>query len=323
MGLSKVLGQEKVITYLRKLLETNNIPSTLLFVGNRGVGKFFAALQFAKALNCKVEPLDGCDSCQSCIAIENNVNPNVKIVKDSPLGIESIRDVINSSYVPINGYRVNIFVDVNSATKEAFNSMLKYLEEPPPKTLNILIAEKEEAIPETIISRSSIVRFSKLKREVIEKILSQSFDETLAKNLSYILNGSLENLEKLKNIENYKKRKYLMMSFLNLVKKNETVPTFLLRFKDYYGDISRTTVEDFLNEAIDLVEDILYIVLNKETDFVKNIDLLGFIANEFLNFDMKIVYETYKIIENSKTAILTNANPTYIILRLLFDIEYL
>ncbi|MEF3244470.1 MAG: hypothetical protein K6343_00580 [Caldisericaceae bacterium] len=323
MGLNKVLGQEKAIMYLRKLLETNNIPSTLLFVGNRGVGKFFTALQFAKALNCKVEPLNGCDSCKSCVAIENNVSPNVKIIKDSPLGIESIRDVINSSYMPINGYSVNIFVDVDSATKEAFNSMLKYLEEPPPKTLNILIAEKEEAIPETIISRSSIVRFSKLRREVIERILSSDLEETEAKNLSYVLNGSLENLEKFKNSENFKKRKHLIMSFLNLVKKNETVPTFLLRFKDYYGDIDRVTVEDFLNEAIDLMEDILYIVLNKETDFVKNIDLLGFIANEFLNFDMKIVYETYKLIENSKTAILTNANPMYIILKLLFDIEYL
>jgi len=214
LGLDRVLGQDKQVEYLRKLLEKRNIPSTLLFVGPKGVGKFFTAVQFAKALNCKAEPFNGCDKCKSCIAIDNKLHPNLKIINGDTIGIDDVRSVINSSFVPIYGYRVNIFVDVENATIQAFNSMLKYLEEPPKNTLNILIAESDEHLPQTIVSRSVVVRFNKLPLNVVEEIISTKIeDEDRRGTVAHILNGSLENLPRLIDEETYKKRKRLLTSF--------------------------------------------------------------------------------------------------------------
>ena len=97
MGLNRVLGQEKAIAYLIKLLEKRNIPPTLLFEGPKGVGKKLTAIEFAKALNCKVEPLNGCDTCKSCLAIENRVHPNLKIIEKDTIGIDDIREIIDNS----------------------------------------------------------------------------------------------------------------------------------------------------------------------------------------------------------------------------------
>ena len=323
MGLDKVSGQDKQIEYLRKLLEKRNIPSTLLFVGPKGVGKFFTAVQFAKALNCKVEPLNGCDKCKSCIAIDNRLHPNLKIIDGDTIGIDDVRSVINSSFVPIEGYRVNIFVDVENATLQAFNSMLKYLEEPPRNTLNILIAESSEHLPQTVVSRSVVVRFNKLPLNVIEEIISHEIaDEDRLKTVAHILNGSLENLPRLIDEETYKKRKRLLTSFLMLLKKEEATTSLLSRFKDYYGDFTFDSCRNFVDEVLDLMEDIILIVVKKDTDLVKNIDLLGFIADEFLTYNMKKVFEYSKLFAEKKEQLFSNANQFNIILSALFTIEY-
>ena len=323
MGLDRVLGQDKQVEYLRKLLEKRNIPSTLLFVGPKGVGKFFTAVQFAKALNCKAEPFNGCDKCKSCIAIDNKLHPNLKIINGDTIGIDDVRSVINSSFVPIYGYRVNIFVDVENATIQAFNSMLKYLEEPPKNTLNILIAESDEHLPQTIVSRSVVVRFNKLPLNVVEEIISTKIeDEDRRGTVAHILNGSLENFPRLIDEETYKKRKRLLTSFLMLLKKEETTTTLLNRFKDYYGDFTFDSCRNFIDELLDLMEDIVFIVVKKDTDMVKNIDLLGFIADEFLTYNMKKVYEYSKLFAEKKEALFSNANQFNIILSALFTIEY-
>ncbi|MGB9831981.1 MAG: ATP-binding protein [Caldisericum exile] len=322
MGLDKVLGQDRAINYLRKLLERRALPSTLIFVGEKGVGKKLAAVEFAKALNCKVDPLNGCDTCKSCIAIENRVHPNLKIVDKETIGIDDIRDIIDNSYVPYEGYKVNILVDVENATIQAFNSMLKFLEEPPKNTLNILTCENLENLPETIVSRGVIVKFGKLPLEVVKKIVKKSVeDDERASTIAHILDGTLKNLEQLTKEETYKKRKQLLTSFLNLIKKKETGTKFILRFKDYYGDFNYITVNDFIDEAIDLLKDVMFIVVKKETEIIKNIDLLGFIADEFLAFSLKKIKEIYVLLTKAKEGLLTNANAMHIILSVIFTIE--
>ncbi|BAL80517.1 DNA polymerase III subunit [Caldisericum exile] len=322
MGLKRVLGQDKTINYLRKLLEKRNLPSTLIFVGPEGVGKKLTAVEFAKALNCKVDPLNGCDTCKSCIAIENRVHPNLKIIESDTIGIDDIRETIDNSYVPYEGIKVNIFVNVENATIQAFNSMLKFLEEPPKNTLNILTCENLENLPETIVSRGVVVKFEKLPFEVIKEIVKQFVeDDEKASTIAHILNGTLKNLSQLTKDEVYKKRKQLLTSFLNLIKKKETGTKFIVKFKDYYGDFNYITVNDFIDEAIDLLRDIIFIIVKKETEIVKNIDLLGFIADEFLAFNLKRLKDIYELLGKAKEGLLTNANTMHIILSVIFTIE--
>lgn len=324
MGLNKVLGQEKAVSYLRKLLEKRNIPTTLLFEGPKGVGKRLAAIEFTKALNCQIDPLNGCDTCKSCIAIENRVHPNLKIVESETIGIDDVRNVIDTSFVPYEGFRVNIFVDVENATIQAFNSMLKLLEEPPKNTLNILTAQNIDNIPETIVSRAVIVKFGKLPLNVVKEIVKKDVeDEEKASTIAHILNGTLENLPNLIKEDNFKKRKFMLLTFMDLIKKKEPATKFILRFKDYYGEFNSVTVGNFIDEALDLLKDIILITKQQETENIKNIDLLGTIADEFLTFSGKRIKEVYDILTKAKEGLLTNANAMHIILSVVFTIENL
>jgi len=88
-----------------------------------------------------------------------------------------------------------------------------------------------------------------------------------------------------------------------LLKKEETTTTLLNRFKDYYGDFTFDSCRNFIDELLDLMEDIVFIVVKKDTDLVKNIDLLGFIADEFLTYNMKKVYEYSKLFAEKKEAL--------------------
>lgn len=324
MGLNRVLGQEKAIAYLIKLLEKRNIPPTLLFEGPKGIGKKLAAIEFAKALNCKVEPLNGCDTCKSCLAIENRVHPNLKIIEKDTIGIDDIREIIDNSYVPYDGFKVNILVDVENATLQAFNSMLKFLEEPPKNTVNILTLENIENVPETIVSRAVVVRFGKLPTDAVKQIVKKFIeDDEKATTIAHILDGSLENLDKITKEENFKKRRLLLVSFLNLIKKKETGTRFIARFKDYYGEFNYLTVNNFIDEALDLLKDIVLITRKRETENIKNIDLLGFIADEFLAFNMRRIKDIYYMLTKAKEGLLTNANSMHIILSVIFTIENL
>lgn len=324
MGLDKVLGQEKAVSYLKKLLERRNIPTTLLFEGPNAVGKRFAAIEFTKALNCSFDPLNGCDTCKSCIAIENRVHPNLKVIESETIGIDDVRNVIDTSFVPYEGFRVNIFVDVENATIQAFNSMLKLLEEPPKNTLNILTAQNIDNIPETIVSRAVVVKFGKLPLNVVKEIVKKYVDnEEKASTIAHILNGTLENLQNLVKEDNFKKRKLLLVTFINLVKKKEPATKFISKFKDYYGEFNSLTVDNFIDEAFDLLKDIILITKQRETESVKNIDLLGFIADEFLTFNGNKLKEVYDILTKAKEGLLTNANAMHIILSVAFTIENL
>jgi len=324
LGLNRVLGQDIQIAYLRKLLETRNIPSTLIFAGPKGIGKTFTAMEFTKALNCSIDPLNGCDTCKSCLAIENRVHPNLTVIDSDTIGIDNVRDVINNSYIPVNGYKVNIFVDVENATIQALNSMLKFLEEPPQKTVNILVTEHLEALPETVASRGVIIRFRKLPTHIVKRlILPKVENEERATTLAHILNGSLKNADKLIKEDTFKKRKQMLLTLLHLLKKKESATTLISKMKDYYGDFNADTANDFIDEGVDLLKDILLIVGNKETERIKNIDLLGFIADEFLVGRKDAIKIYFEIFSKAKEYLLTNANPLHIILSVVFTIENL
>jgi len=147
------------------------------------------------------------------------------------------------------------------------------------------------------------VRFNKLSLNVIEEIISHEItDEDRLKTVAHILDGSLETSHG-SLMKKHTKKKAAINKFLMLLKKEETTTTLLNRFKDYYGDFTFDSCRNFIDELLDLMEDIVFIVVKKDTDLVKNIDLLGFIADEFLTYNMKKVYEYSKLFAEKKEAL--------------------
>jgi DNA polymerase-3 subunit gamma/tau len=155
----QVIGQDHVAQTLKKAIRTGRIAHAYLFCGTRGVGKTSMARILAKALNCQSfpGPTDTpCGTCDSCQAIARGEDIDViEIDAASNTGVDNVRDVIsNAAYRPVRGrFKIFIIDEVHMLSKQAFNALLKTLEEPPEHVKFILATTEPEKLPATILSR--------------------------------------------------------------------------------------------------------------------------------------------------------------------------
>jgi len=155
----ELLGQEHIANTLKRAIETDRIAHAFLFCGTRGTGKTSAARILAKALNCessKKPTPNPCGKCGSCQGIARGDDMDVlEIDAASNNGIDEVRDIIaNSSYTPARSrFKVYIIDEVHAMSKNAFNALLKLLEEPPSHVKFILATTEPEKLLPTILSR--------------------------------------------------------------------------------------------------------------------------------------------------------------------------
>jgi DNA polymerase-3 subunit gamma/tau len=172
---SQILGQEHITRSLQNALGSGRIAHAYLFSGLRGTGKTTMAKLLGKALNClegvKAEP---CNRCRSCVEVTAGRNLDVmEIDAASNRGIDEIRDLREKvRYAPAqNRYKVYIIDEVHMLTGEAFNALLKILEEPPPLVVFILATTEVYKIPLTIISRCQRYDFHLLEAgQLVERL---------------------------------------------------------------------------------------------------------------------------------------------------------
>ncbi len=165
MTFDEVAGQKHIIQTLKNALKENKIAHAYLFCGPRGTGKTTMARIFAKALNCEKGFGEQCNECENCRAIIEGRHPDViEIDAASNRGIDDIRDLVSKvKYAPILGqYKVYIIDEVHMMTNEAFNALLKTLEEPPEKTVFILATTEPYKLMPTILSRCQRYDFTKV-----------------------------------------------------------------------------------------------------------------------------------------------------------------
>jgi DNA polymerase-3 subunit gamma/tau len=169
-----VVEQEHVTRTLKNAIRLGRVAHAYLFSGTRGVGKTTMARVLAKALNCEQGPtLEPCAVCASCVEITQGTSIDViEIDGASNRGIDEIRDLRETlHYLPARGrYKVYIIDEVHMLTKEAFNALLKTLEEPPLHVVFIFATTEIEKIPYTILSRCQRFAF---KRVSLTGITSQ------------------------------------------------------------------------------------------------------------------------------------------------------
>ena len=162
-----VVGQESITQTLRNAIRTNHLAQAYLFCGPRGVGKTTCARIFAKTINC-LNPTaghDACNQCESCKAFNEQRSFNIhELDAASNNSVDDIRSLIDQVRIPpqIGKYSVYIIDEVHMLSKDAFNALLKTLEEPPSYAIFILATtEKHKVIP-TILSRCQIYDFSRI-----------------------------------------------------------------------------------------------------------------------------------------------------------------
>lgn len=169
----QVLGQDKVINVLKNQIKNKNFSHAYLFAGERGCGKTSAAKIFAKAINC-LNPKDGspCLECENCRAIEEETSLDVvEMDAASNRRIDDIRNLRdNVIYPPANlKYKVYIIDEAHMITREAFNALLKIMEEPPKHLVFILATTEIDKIPKTILSRVQKFEFNKIDSSKIKE----------------------------------------------------------------------------------------------------------------------------------------------------------
>ena len=167
----EVRGQDAIVTTLKNQIIQNRIGHAYLFCGTRGTGKTTLAKIMARAVNCE-HPVNGnpCGECETCKAIANGSSLNmIEMDAASNRGIEKIRELINEvDYRPVSGkYKVYIIDEAHNLTNEAFNALLKTIEEPPEYVIFILATTEAHQIIPTIMSRCQRYDFRRIPLETI------------------------------------------------------------------------------------------------------------------------------------------------------------
>ncbi len=207
-NLSEIVGQPVVVRILENAIRMNRIPHVFLLSGPMGVGKTSTARVIAKSLNCEKGPtVHPCETCKSCKEINEGKSVDViEIDGASNRKVEEARKIIESmKYPPLfSPYKIYIVDEVHMLTLEAFNALLKTIEEPPQYVKFIFATTNMQKIPPTVLSRCMTLDFKKIPEPVIKnhilKICEKegiTIQEEAAMLISSLCEGSLRNAEML------------------------------------------------------------------------------------------------------------------------------
>ena len=172
---ASLVGQEPIVTALRNALTEGRIAQAYLFSGIRGVGKTTAARVLAKALNCERGPAaDPCDDCLPCREITRGADLDVIEVDAATYSkVEQVRDLTESlRYGPARDrYKVVVIDEIHRLSRQAFDALLKIVEEPPPHLAFIFATTEIEAVPATILSRCQEFHFRRVSSPDVAALL--------------------------------------------------------------------------------------------------------------------------------------------------------
>ena len=179
--LKDIIGHERQKNILLKGFQRRREATSYLFSGDSGIGKTLFALEYAKTVNC-LNPqivnglVDACDKCSSCKKVSSGNHPDIMTIEPDgdQIKIDQIREVAEFlSFAPYEGNKKIVIVkDAEKMNQPASNAFLKTLEEPPDKSLIILVTSSEESLLETIRSRCFRIKFSPLSKVETLKVIN-------------------------------------------------------------------------------------------------------------------------------------------------------
>ncbi len=314
---SELVGQESVAKTLSLALDNQRLANAYLFSGLRGSGKTSSSRIFARALMCeegpKAVPCDTCIQCQS--ALNNHHIDIIEMDGASNRGIDDVRNLIEQTrYKPSFGrYKIFIIDEVHMFTTEAFNALLKTLEEPPSHVKFLLATTDALKLPATILSRTQHFRFKKIPENSVishlKTILEKeqvSYETSALEKLAHSGQGSLrDTITLLEQAINYCD---------NAITESKVA--------EMLGAIDRSVLEDFFQSLINQDEARLqerYAILeNYETESVLE-EMMLFLKAKLLSpdfYSILLIERFFKIIMSALSLLKEGANASFVLLLL-------
>jgi len=279
--LGQLIGQEVVAQTIYNSIKFNKIPNAYLFTGIRGVGKTTTARIVAKSLNCKNGIDNLCEKifCENCEAISNSNHIDVlEMDAASKTGVDDVRDLIEfSRYGPTSAkYKIFIIDEVHMLSKQAFNALLKTLEEPPAYLKFIFATTEIKKIPVTVISRCQ--RFD------LQRVKSQELFDFL-KKIKDLENGDVTDdaLKLIIKISEGSVRDALSLLDRGLISQNESGKLDLKKAQEIFGHFDKSSLINLFN----------YLFEGNEKEVIriyKTIYDAGIEPKIFLNDFLEILY---------------------------------
>ncbi len=315
-----LIGQETIVQTLSAALDSDRLSHAYLFSGLRGSGKTSTARIFAKALVCSQGPTSHpCETCEQCVAANSNRHLDiVEMDAASSRKIDDIRDLIeHTKYKPsLASFKVFIIDEVHMLTKEAFNALLKTLEEPPAYVKFILATTDPLKLPATILSRTQHFRFKKISTT------------TISSHLAHILN--LENIT-------YESEALDILARSGSGSLRDTLTLLdqaIIYSKNHIDVVSVTKMLGLIDPQF--FEHIMQLILTKNTDGIilelKNLEeyesemvvdeLTSWLKERLysgdLRFSIVMMERFFKILSEAKSLFHINADDSFVLGLLLF-----
>ena len=348
---SEIILQKQIKDFFTRSIENDRLAHAYLFYGGEGHGKEAFALSLAKALNCQSDATRPCNKCANCQRISHFNHPDVRFIfpVSKQLKPEQIKNIVQAKVknpyaaLPIpgsknisidairdlkseakygafeNGYRVVIISGAEYMSREAANSFLKLLEEPPERFLIILITESLHAIIDTIRSRCQPVYFPEFEDEQIERIVATY--EPVETDIKPLIRLARHNVKKVFAMlhASYAEQKEWVLEFLRAIAREN-----YFRINELIEQIRKES-QDYVLELLSILtgwfQDALHLRIALPESQLVHYDQLNTLKNFTDSYPDLQVDSIIQSIENACNAIESNAHPVLTLFNLAIELH--